>query len=191
MATDKLKPWTTKQQRVVLETPWFKIRQQEMLTSNGSEATFYIHENSDSVICVCVDGQGKVLVEKQYRPSVEKVSTDYPAGRVEDTDESTETAIRRELQEEAGFVAETLTKLAVIDKDPGWSQARMHVYLARGVIGAEPEPDANESIVTSWHTREDILHMLASGEISCAFCISATLLAFQALGWPLTPADRP
>jgi len=86
MATDKLNPWTTKHQRVVLKTPWFKIRRQEMATSNGSEAP------------------------------------------------------------------QALTKLAVIDKGPDWSEARMHVY---------------------------------------AFCISATLLAFQALGWPLMPAGRP
>lgn len=186
----QLEPWKVLDQKVVLDTPWFKISRQHLRTPGGNEAEFYIHDNNDSVLCFCVDDQDRVLIEKQYRPAVGRVSIDYPAGRVEQDDASTEAAIRRELAEEVGFTAASLTRLAVIDKDPGWSRARMHIFLARGRVDQTPKPDTTESIVASFVPRADILAMLADGRLCCAYCVSASFFAFRALGWPITgPAN--
>lgn len=182
----KLEPWTLLDQKVVLDTPWFKINRQHLQTSTGAQAEFYIHENNDSVLCFCVDEQDRVLIERQYRPAIERVSIDYPAGRVEHDDASTQAAIRRELLEEVGFTATSLTQLAVIDKDPGWSTARMHLFLARGRVDQDPKPDANESIEVEFVPREEILAMLTDGRLCCSACVSASFFAFQALGWSIS-----
>jgi ADP-ribose pyrophosphatase len=186
MKTDpsKLQPWTTTAQDVAFETPWFKIRKRHMQTPTGKELDYYIHEGNDSVICVCVDLTNKtVLVEQQYRPPVEKVSIDYPAGHVEANDESIEAAIRRELQEEVGFTVASIKRLAVLDRDPGFSQTRMHVFLAQGNTSNNTHPDETESIVANFVPATEILQMIAEGSMSCAFCLSSTLLAFKELGW--------
>jgi ADP-ribose pyrophosphatase len=186
MKTDpsKLQPWTTANQNVVFETPWFKIRKRHMETPGGKELDYYIHEGNDSVICVCVDLANKtVLVEQQYRPPVEKVSVDYPAGRVEADDASTEAAIRRELQEEVGFKVNSIKRLAILDKDPGFSQTRMHVFLAQGNTSDDTHPDETESIVADFVPAAEILQMITDGTMSCVFCLSSTLLAFKELGW--------
>src|SRR5690242_18503284 len=117
-ADHKLDPWKALDQKVVLDTPWFKIRRRHLQTPAGADVEFYIHENNDSVLCFCVDDQDRVLIERQYRPAIARVSTDYPAGRVEKDDTSTEAAIRRELFEEVGFTATKLTRLAIVDKEP-------------------------------------------------------------------------
>src|SRR5580700_3558791 len=142
----KLQPWETIEKSVAFETPWFKIQKQHMKTATGVELDYYIHDSNDSVICVCVNEHNQVLIEWQYRPPVEKVSIDYPAGRAESDDKNTEAAIRRELQEEAGFTATSLQKLAVIDKEPGFSKSRMHVFLAHGNTVSATHPDETESI---------------------------------------------
>jgi ADP-ribose pyrophosphatase len=182
MASEKLQKWQVIEKSIVFETPWFKIRKQHMKTPTDAELDYFIHDANDSVICVCVTEDSRILLEKQYRPPVGKVSVDYPAGRVEKDDESTEAAMRRELQEEAGFTAHTIEKLAVIDKEPGFSSSRMHVFLAKGTIDQKTTPDESESIVMNFVTPDEILAMIDSDTITCTFCISATFLAFKKLG---------
>jgi len=180
---EKLEKWTTTTSETALETPWFKIRKQHMRTPGGKEVDYYIHDTHDSVICVCVSDDGRVLVEQQYRPPVEKVSVDYPAGRMEADDDSTEAAIARELQEETGFTISSIKKLAIIDKEPAFSTTRMHVFLAKGAIDTEATPEETESIVAEFVQPSEVLEMIASGKMTCTFCVSATLFAFTELGW--------
>ena len=183
----KLDPWKVLDQEVVLDTPWFRIRHEHLQTPTGAKTEFFIHENNDSVICFCVDDQDRVLIEKQYRPALKRVTIDYPAGRIEHDDASTQDAIRRELLEEVGFTATSLTELAVIDKDPGWSRTRIHIFLARGRIDQTPNPDANESLVAEFVPRAEILAMLTDGRLCCSYCVSTSFFAFQALDWPISP----
>lgn len=154
-----------------------------MHTPGGAELDYFIHEAPDSVICVCVSDDNTVLIEKQYRPPVEKVSVDYPAGQAEADDASTEAAIRRELHEEVGFTATVIKQLGIVDKEPGFSKSRMHVFLAKGSIDRDASPEESESIVARFVKPSEILAMIASGEMACTFCLSATLLAFRELDW--------
>lgn len=182
--------WTTLDQKIVFETPWFKIRKQHMRTPAGNEADYYIHENYDGVICICVNDRGEVLIERQYRPPVKKVSVDYPSGRMEKDDKSTEDALRRELREETGFAATSLKKIAVVDRDPGFSSTRLHVFLARGLVEGKAAPEETESITAAFVRPSEILRMIGSGEMACVFCHSATFLAFKEMGW-VTFAEVP
>jgi ADP-ribose pyrophosphatase len=159
-----------------------------MLTSTGQEADYYIHEGSDAVICVCVRDDGKILIERQYRPPVGKVSVDYPAGGMEGTDASAKEAMARELLEETGLEAATVTKLASLDKDPGFTSARLHAFLVQGAVARKASPDATESIVSDWVTPTEILAMQKDGTMSCTNCLATTLFAFQALGLLQPPA---
>lgn len=154
-----------------------------MQTPTGVELDYFVHEAPDSVICVCVNDDNEILVERQYRPPIQKVSVDYPAGRAEVNDASTEAAIRRELLEEVGFTVKTIRQLAVIDSDPEFSIKRTHVFLAQGSIDQEATPEETEHIVAEFVKPSKILEMIARGEMTCTFCLSATLLAFRELGW--------
>jgi ADP-ribose pyrophosphatase len=131
----------------------------------------------------------RVLIEKQYRPALKKVSVDYPAGRLETDDASIEEAMLRELKEETGYQTESFQKIAVIDKDPGFSTTRMHIFLAQGAIPGDDDPEETESIVSNLVPAKQILEMIFSGELACAYCVSATLYAFKELGWLQTSLD--
>ncbi|HKR82466.1 MAG TPA: NUDIX hydrolase [Candidatus Saccharimonadales bacterium] len=179
----KLKPWTTLSSEIVFDTPWFKIEKQNLETPTGATPTFYIHNTHDSVMCVCVTKDRRVLLEKQYRPAIQKVSVDYPAGRLEEDDKSIEEAMLRELKEETGYKTNSFKKIAIIDKDPGFSTTRMHIYLAQGAIPGKDNPEESESIVSKLMPAQEVLNMVYSGELSCAYCVSATLYAFKELGW--------
>lgn len=186
-------PWKTIDQSIAFKTPWFKIRKQHMLTPNDKRVDYYIHDTNDSVICVCVSDDNKLLIERQYRPPVEKVSIDYPAGRMEKDDATTEAAISRELQEETGFTATTMKKLGVLDKEPAFSTTRMHVFLAQGSIDGDATPEETEHIHAEFVSPDEVLRLIDSGDMCCTFCVSATFLAFKELGWLgfNSPIQRP
>jgi 8-oxo-dGTP pyrophosphatase MutT (NUDIX family) len=179
----RLRPWRLLSKEVALKTPWFRIIKQHMRTPSGVEADYYVHDAMDSVICVCLTSAGKVIIEKQYRPPVKKVSYDYPAGILELGDKDPTSGIRRELREELGFHASSLTKLGTLDINPSFSQARVHVFLAKGDIKEPATPEPTESIVDMLVSPpKEILDMIDDGRISCVFCTSATFMAFRKLG---------
>jgi ADP-ribose pyrophosphatase len=178
-----LSPWKLLHQEIVFETPWFKIEKQDLKMPNGATPTFYIHDTLDSVMCVCVTKNKMVLIERQYRPAMKRVSVDYPAGRLDENDNSIEDAMLRELMEETGYETTEFKKIAVIDKDPGFSKTKTHIYLAEGIIPGTPRPEITESITSELVPAEKIIEMIFSGEMNCASCVSATLFAFKELGW--------
>lgn len=178
----RLKPWRLLAKETVLKTRWFRIDRQEMRTATGVDAEYFVHHAPDSVICVCLTSAGKVVLEKQYRPPIGRVSYDYPAGSLELGDKDPTSGIRRELREELGFHARSLKKLCVLDVNPGFSNARMHVFLARGDIKEAATPEETESIVHMLVLPPDeVMALIDEGKLCCTFCVSATLLAFREL----------
>lgn len=180
---DKLKPWTLLHNETAFETPWFTIEKEELVTSKGAKPTFYIHHAHDSAMCVCVTNDQRVLIERQYRPAIKRVSIDYPAGSIDSEDKSPQDGMLRELEEETGYKVSSFKRLSVIDKDPGFSVTRMHIFLAQGAIPGKANQEENESIVASFVPAQEVLDLIASGEMACAYCVSATFFAFQELGW--------
>lgn len=180
---DKLAPWKKLTEETVFHSPWFDIVKQHLKTPSGKDADFFVRHGKDSVMCVCVGEDNKVLIERQYRPAIERVSIDYPAGSIESFDGNPETAARRELLEETGFSARSVKHLATLDKESGFSASKLHVYLVQGTIKGVASPEDTESIVLNFVSQTEILRLISQGELACAFCVSATFLAFQELGW--------
>jgi ADP-ribose pyrophosphatase len=183
MTVNNLSTWRVLSRSIALQTPWFKITKNRALTPMSVELDYYIHHASDSVLCVCLSDDGLLVVEEQYRLPINGRSIDYPGGRVEADDASTQEAISREIEEETGYKIASLKKLAEIDKDPAFSTSKVHIYLARGLLPGNHHPDATEDIIARTVTPAQVLDMIEDGSMSCAFCVSATFLAFRELRW--------
>jgi 8-oxo-dGTP pyrophosphatase MutT (NUDIX family) len=180
---NKLRTWRVLNTSIALQTPWFKISRNRAVTPMSIEVDYYIHHASDSVLCVCVRDDGLLLVEEQYRLPVDRRSIDYPGGRIEADDTSTHEAISREIEEETGYRIAALKKLGEIDKDPGFSTSKVHIYLAQGLLPGNHHLDATEDIVARLVEPSQVLGMIEDGSMTCAFCVSATFLAFRELQW--------
>ncbi|CCH61664.1 hypothetical protein TBLA_0F01210 [Henningerozyma blattae CBS 6284] len=66
----------------------------------------------------------QVLLQKQFRPPVEGVCIEVPAGLI-DANEDVETAALRELREETGYVGKIIDVGPVIFNDPGFTNTNM------------------------------------------------------------------
>ena len=181
--TKYIRPWKKDSEEVVLDTPWFKIRKESLITSRGNHAEYFIHDGNDGVMCVCISKDGKFILEQQYRPPIQRISFDYPAGHIDPSDASVEMAARREVEEETGFKVGSLKKLGVLDKDPGFSKNKMHIFLAKDLQkGGTKHFDSTEDLVFTYVTPEEIQALIREGKLSCTTCVAATYLAFQDLG---------
>jgi ADP-ribose pyrophosphatase len=89
------------------------------------------HPGAVAVVAV-TDRQSVVLVH-QYRPAVDSWVLEVPAGTRDVADEEVADTARRELAEEAGYAATTLTLLTECLITPGFCDEVSSVYLATGL----------------------------------------------------------
>lgn len=89
------------------------------------------------VVIIAMTDDKKVILTKQYRPPIKKFCIEFPAGLVNDrglkTKESMAVAAKRELWEETGYKAGSMTKILVGPVSPGSSADLMTMFLAQGV----------------------------------------------------------
>jgi ADP-ribose pyrophosphatase len=103
-----------------------------------------------AVVIVALDENRQVWLVRSSRPVPERTLVEVPAGLV-DPGESPEQSARRELQEECGLEAADWEELASAYSSPGFTDERIHVFLARGLrrVGGEEPPGAVEERFTA------------------------------------------
>ena len=157
------------------------VRVDTIRLPNGRETTREIVEHAPSICVVPVDGDGNVLLVRQYRKPTESFLLEVPAGGIEEGEEP-EAATRRELQEEIGHTAAELTELTAFWLAPGWATEYMYAYLARGLTPAVLDSDEDEFIEVVRTPLADVPGLIADGTIQDAKSVASLLLAMRALG---------
>ncbi len=80
----------------------FSVYQWPQQLFDGSTQTFEMLKRSDTVITIAVDGDEIIVIDDEQPHLGTRKS--FPGGRIDDTDKSTLTAAKRELEEETGYV---------------------------------------------------------------------------------------
>ena len=93
---------------------------------------------------------------RQFRYPFAEELLEIPAGRLE-ANETPEEAARRELKEETGLTADTLTPLGRQYATPGYCGEVLHVYLARGLHRGEAHLDDGEFLNVEKHTLDELV----------------------------------
>lgn len=159
----------------VLKTPFFRLVGKHL--SDGGGDPYYALELPDYVSIVAQTKSGDVVLVKQYRPAVEVVTLELPAGLVDAGWTPDETAVR-ELKEETGFVADRVTLVGCLKPDTGRLANRMWVYFAPDVVRDDAAvPEHGMEVVV--HTKAQLARALADGVFDHAQHVAALLLAVQ------------
>ena len=95
----------------------------------------YIQHPGATAIIPMLD-RARVILIKQYRHSLKEKIWEIPAGTL-DPHESVMACAQRELIEETGFSADRWHSLGEIMPVPGYSNERIHIFLAAGLQPAE------------------------------------------------------
>lgn len=125
--------------------------------------------------CVLYVKDGKVLLVRQYRYAYGESIYEVPAGKLDKGEEPMKAAAR-ELEEEAGLVAEELKLLYVMYPSPGYTNEKIYIYQAISAHQAEAHLDEGEYLDAEYVPLEKVKEMLVNGGI----CDGKTIIALQA-----------
>jgi ADP-ribose pyrophosphatase len=119
------------------------------------------------VILPLLDGPGgdpRVVLIQNHRPAVAKALYELPAGTLE-KGEPPEACAARELIEETGYRAATLTPLGRFYTSPGMSDELMWAYAATGLTEVGQELEEDENLTVHPVGAREAIRMIDSGEL--------------------------
>lgn len=139
---------------------------------DGSEGELEMirHPGASAVVPFLSDPAGddpQLLLIRQYRYAAEGYLYEIPAGRL-DPGESPEACATRELREETGCTAERVERLFTMYTTPGFTDERIHLFVATGLTAGEHAREADEFVETVPMPLSRALAMIEGGEIQDA-----------------------
>jgi ADP-ribose pyrophosphatase len=143
-----------------------------------------------SAVIIPVFEDETVALVRQYRHPAVRYLLEAPAGTLE-PGERPELGAARELEEELGYVAGKLEKLAEFFVSPGFCEEKMWLYLATDLTATKQNLDEDEVIEIVRIPFSEALEMISAGEIEDAKTIIGLMLAASRLGSPLLEARYP
>jgi 8-oxo-dGTP pyrophosphatase MutT (NUDIX family) len=158
----------------------FEFRSEEATLPNGRRATIEVVRHPGSSAIVPVQGDQSVILLKQYRPALGRFIWEVPAGTMHEGEDPLDCA-KRELQEETGFVAHYFEKLGELLTAPGYSDERIHLFLATDLIPSEQKLDEDECLEIHSFYFEEVMGMINRGEIQDAMSMAALQMAYSRL----------
>lgn len=135
-----------------------------------------VHPGASAIIPIT--SEGKIILVRQYRHPVGEYILEIPAGTLR-PGEDPETCARRELEEETGYIADELIYLLTIYPCPGYSNERLHIYLARGLRRGALNLEIDEDLSVVELSLEEALEVIRKGEIKDAKTMAAILCYYN------------
>ncbi len=141
----------------------FEVSDLELPNGVKTEGQYIRHPGG--ALAVPVTADGRLIVIRQYRFATQGWLLEFPAGTLE-IGEDPETAVRREIQEETGYRANTWQKLGEFFLAPGYSDEVIYAYLAQDLEKLETPPaqDEDEDIEVLYMTPPELEAVLRSGQ---------------------------
>ncbi len=160
--------------QVIFEGRSVKVRVDTVRTADGRETTREVVEHSDCVAIVAIDADNNVLLVKQFRKAVEKELLEIPAGGIEPGEDPV-AAVRRELQEEAGYLPGKVEKLGGFYSSPGFCTEYLYLYLATELTPGRLFAEDTAGIELVRTPVSDIPGLITSGSICDSKSIAGLL----------------
>lgn len=148
---------------------------------DGSTGTLEMirHPGASAIVPFLSDPLGsdpQLLLIKQYRYATEGEIYEIPAGRLE-LGEDPKDCARRELLEETGCTAESIEYLYTMYTTPGFTDERIHVFMATKLVRGEAGREADEFMSIETMALSKALRLIQTGVINDAKTALAILYA--------------
>ena len=118
----------------------------------------------------------QILLIRQYRYAAEDVLWEVPAGRLDEGEDPRDCA-SRELMEETGCTAKSIEHLYTMYTTPGFTDEKIHVFMATGLERGSTAHEADEFITFETVTLSRALELIQKGEIKDAKTALSILFA--------------
>lgn len=190
--TSRRRPFQTLSSEIVWACPWYRVRQDAILTPDGQSGTYNTVEKDDAVWILPVTTDGRIPLLYHYRYTIDAWCWEIPAGSSQPGYSLEETA-RRELREEVGGDAAVLEYIAPYYLANGICNEKGHFFLATGVTLGAPRHEPAEVIEIHLFPINTVLemahsHLISDGPSALAILLCAGRLKAIAADGPTVGA---
>lgn len=144
---------------------------------DGKTATREYLDHPGAVAVIPFIAPGKVLMVRQYRYAVDKITVEIPAGKL-DRGEAPLTCVKRELEEETGYAAGKLTKILSFWPTASFANEVIHIYIAEDLRKGSLRPDEDEFLSCEVWPLKKLYREIDAGRMHDAKTLIA-LLAYR------------
>ena len=168
---------TLKDRELLVEGVLLKAFRDTVTLPDGEESVreWIAHPGAAAVVPLFEDGTTILLRQFRYAPGIEFV--EVPAGKLDHEGESPDEVAVRELEEEAGWTAKTVTNIGKTYPCIGYSDEVIHLFLAEDLSEAESETEDDEFVEPFRLPFEEAVARAQRGEILDAKSVVAILRA--------------
>jgi len=144
---------------------------------DGSTQVWDFVSHRMGAACVLpVTDDGNVLMVRQYRNALDRITLEIPAGKRDSLNEDTLITAKRELEEETGYSATNIEKLLSLKSTVAFCDEFIDVYVATGLtkIG-DQNLDEGEEIEVVMISLDELSDKCYRGEIQDAKTVAAIM----------------
>lgn len=132
MKNEDLPIWKIDSSRYAIDDKFLRLRVDNCTTPRGDKVDgYFVLELGDWVNCIVIDEDDNAVMLQHYRHGVQKYIMEFIAGCME-ANEQPEAAVRREIEEETGYMGGALYHVGTSYPNPANHTNRVHSFLAVG-----------------------------------------------------------
>jgi ADP-ribose pyrophosphatase len=148
-----------------------------ILMPDGSVAKWDFLGHIGAAAVVAVTDDGKLLMVKQFRNAIDRVSLEIPAGCKDTPEESGLDAAWRELEEETGYTTkkEWMKPLIKLVTAIAFCNETIDIYVADRLIPSKQHLDPDEYLDVERYDLEELVRMIYAGEIQDSKTVAAIM----------------
>lgn len=131
---------------------------------NGKGAFREVVRHPGAVCVIPITDEGEVIMVRQFRYPFSSVLLEIPAGKLEIGEDPLD-AVKRELEEESGVVAENVEFIGMTYTTVAFTDEKIYTYMATGLSYTESHPDEDEFLEVVKIPLGTLVEMVMTGEI--------------------------
>jgi 8-oxo-dGTP pyrophosphatase MutT (NUDIX family) len=167
--------WKTLDSKRIYDSPWITVFEDNVINPKGGRNIYgHVHFKSKAIAIVPLDDEGNTWIVGQDRYTTKEYTWEVPMGGSDPGEEPIDTA-RRELKEETGLTAATLTAIMRLHTSNSITDEEGFVFVARDLEVGETNFDDMEDLAIRKLPLTEAIDMVVRGEITDAISVAALL----------------
>jgi ADP-ribose pyrophosphatase len=154
----------------------FRVERHRVATRAGGEPLVKdVVRHPGAVTVVAIRDDGMLVLVRNQRFAVAERLLEFCAGKLEPGEDPADAA-RRELEEETGYAAGRIEPLGIFYTSPGFTDERMHVYLATALTPVPQRLEPGEDLEVAVLSPEELRTLISRGQVADGKTLGAYLL---------------